>query len=131
LSYGLGGRGVAEGEPAHRAADSVRADHEVVLARTSVAELDRESPVPLAEAADASSHPEWDFASPVEQDRMEVCALEREAGPDAAPQLRDVHLDEQPAAVVADALPGNHDSSLRDGLLEPQHPERAGGVPGR
>jgi hypothetical protein len=82
LSYGLGGRGVAEGEPAHRAADSVRADHEVVLARTSVAELDRESPVPLAEAADASSHPEWDFASPVEQDRMEVCALEREAGPD-------------------------------------------------
>ena len=34
---------LAEGEPAHRAVDSVRADHEVVFARGAVAELDRDA----------------------------------------------------------------------------------------
>ena len=59
---------------------------------------------------------------------MEVCAVEREAGSDAVPQLREIDLDEQPPAVVADALPRDHDSSLDDCLLEAQRAERAGRV---
>ncbi len=46
LSDGSGGRVVTEGEPPHRAADSVRADHEVVLGGGAVAELDRDDSRP-------------------------------------------------------------------------------------
>ena len=35
--------------------------------------------------------------------------MEREAGSDAVPHLREIDLDEQPAAVVAEALPRDHD----------------------
>lgn len=60
---------------------------------------------------------------------MEVCALEREAGPDAAPQLGDIDLDEQPAAAVADALPSDHNRCLQHCLFETQLAERPGRVP--
>ena len=70
-------------------------------------------PFSLAEPADVDSHPDRHVASPVEQHGMEICAMEREAGPDAVPQLREIDLDEQPAAVVAEALPRDHDRSLR------------------
>ena len=62
---------------------------------------------------------------------MEICAVEREAGSDSVPQLREIDVDEQPAAVVADALPRDHESSLRDRLLEAERPQRAAGVPGQ
>jgi hypothetical protein len=68
----------------------------------------------------AGCHPERHVANSVEQDGVEVCPREREAGPDAIPQLREVNLDEQPTVVVADALPGDHDSSLRDCFFEAQ-----------
>lgn len=61
--------------------------------------------------------------SPVEQDGMES-AMECQAGADAVPRLRQIDLDEQPAAVVADTLPRDHDSSLRERLLEAERSQR-------
>jgi hypothetical protein len=111
--------------------DSVRADHEVVLARRSVAELHRDRAVSLAELAHVDSHPDCHVASPVEQHRMEVGAMERQAGSDPLPQRGEIDLDQQPAAVVADALPRNHDPSLQDCLFETQRAERRRRVPGQ
>ena len=62
---------------------------------------------------------------------MEICAMECQAGADAVPQLRQIDLDEQPAAVVADTLPRYHDSSLQDRLLEAEPSQRTGGIPGQ
>lgn len=60
---------------------------------------------------------------------MQVGALEREAGPDALPQLREIDLNEQPASIVADPLPRDHNSSLQHFLLEAQRAQRPGRVP--
>ncbi len=125
------GRLVTEGEPANGAADSVRTDHDAELAGGSVAELDCDSFAFVAKLTNFDSHPNWGVASPVEQDVVEICTMKRQAGADAVPQRRQIDLDEQPAAVVADALPGDHDPSLQDRLLEAEPPQRTGGIPGQ
>ena len=117
-----GGRLVTEGEPANGAADSVRTDHEVELAGGAVAELDCDSFAFVVELTNVDSHPDRHVASPVEQDVVEICTMECNARADAVPQLRHIDLDEQPPAVVADALPGDHDPSLQDRLFEAEPP---------
>ncbi len=51
--------------------------------------------------------------------------------PDSFPEFRKIDLDEQPAAVIADALSRDHDPSLHSSLLEAEHAQRTGRVPGQ
>jgi hypothetical protein len=62
---------------------------------------------------------------------MEVSAREREAWADTVPQPREIDVDEQPGALIADALPVDHDTSLRDRIFQAQRTQRAGRVSGQ
>jgi hypothetical protein len=85
----------------------------------------------LPERSNVSSHPDRHPASPLEQYGVEVYSRERETRSDAVPQLREIDLDEQPAAVVADQLARDRHSSVGHCLFEAQGTQRAGGVPGQ
>ena len=74
--------------------DSVRSDHEAIIARASVAKLDRERPVVLAEFAQVDSHSDRHLARPVDQNGLEIHAMERKARSDAVPHLREIDLGE-------------------------------------
>ena len=62
---------------------------------------------------------------------MQVGAMQREARPDSCPQLGDVDLAQQPAAVVTEALARDLDGSRGDSRLQAEGAECAGGVAGQ
>jgi hypothetical protein len=97
----------------------------------SVAELDCEGAVVLAESAHVHGHPDRHVARPVDQNGMEIRAMEREAGSNVVPDLGEIDLDEQPAAVVAETLPSDHDRPLRHRPLEPSVRRAWAAFPGR
>ena len=99
--------------------------------RGAVAELDRTVSSRSLEPANVGSHPNRHVAGPLEQHGMEVCPLKREAGPDAIPQLRQIDLDKQPAAVIADALSRDHDSPLQTACSRPSARSARAAFPGR
>src|SRR5512133_1914318 len=60
---------------------------------------------------------------------MEMSPRERATRPDSVPHLRKIDVDEQPAAIIADALPRDSDRVLHNCLFEAQRAQRAGRVP--
>ena len=112
----------SEGERAHAAVDPVGADHDVVVAAAAVAELDGR---PL-DARHGQPAADGHVARRLEQQRVQVGAVHGQARPDARPQPRDVDLAQQPAAVVAEALPRDL-AALRLDAERAQRPHRVAG----
>jgi hypothetical protein len=83
-----------EDEPPHRAVYPVRPDHKVVVTSGAVAELDRDLPVVFDERVEVGPHSERNLSRPIEEDGVQIRAMERDAGPDTVPQLGDIDLGE-------------------------------------
>jgi hypothetical protein len=111
--------------------DPVRPDHEIVFAARSVAELDRDDAVALCEALDRERDTDGHVTRRLPQERVQLGPMYREARPDGCPQLGDVDLEQQPAAVVAEALARDLDCSRGDLCLQAEDTEGADSVAGQ
>jgi hypothetical protein len=131
LADGLGQRRGLEGEPADGASDAVGGDDEIVVATGSVAELDGDEAVLESDAVHGQPEADGHVARRLEQQFVQVGPMNHEAWPDGPPELGDVDLEEQPAALVAEALPWDLDGPGGDTRLEPERTEGASGVAGQ
>ena len=111
LAHAPGHRRWLEREPAHRAVDPVRPDHEVVFAVRCVAVLDGDHAVALRDALYGQADPDRDVTRRLPEQRVQIGPMHREARPDRCPQLGDVDLAQQPAVVVVEALARDLDGS--------------------
>jgi hypothetical protein len=107
------------------------AHDEVVLAAAAVAELHRDGAVGLGEAVDAAPQPDRHVGRPVEQRLVQVGAVQCEARADAGPERADVDLEEQAAAMVAEALALDLDRTRGDLPLESERAEGTRSVAGQ
>ena len=127
-------RGTARGlerEPADGAVDPVGADNEIVIAARSVAALDGDDAVALRHAVHGLPEADLHVAGRLEQQSVELGSMNRQAWPDGAPELRDVDLAQQPAAVIAEALARYLDGTARNLRVEAERAQGARGVPGQ
>jgi hypothetical protein len=106
LADGPGQRGGLEGEPADGASDAVGGDDEIVVATGSVAELDGDDAALVSDAVHGQPEADGHVARRLEQQFVQVGPMNREAWPDGPPELGDVDLEEQPAALVAEGCRG-------------------------
>jgi hypothetical protein len=59
------------------------------------------------------------------QQLVEVPPMHRETGARRAPDLVETHVEQGPASVIQDALPGDRAPAAPHGFLKPEHPERS------
>jgi hypothetical protein len=99
--------------------DAVSGDDEVLVATGSVAELDGDDVLLVSDALHGQPETDGHVACCLEQQFGQVGAMNREAWPDGPPELGDVDLEEQPAALVAEALSWDLDGPGGDTRFEP------------
>ena len=111
--------------------DPVGPDHEVVLVAGAVAELGRDLAVALDEPIQRHTDADRRVIGSLAQRAVQLGAMERETRSDAVPELADVDIGEQSAAVVEEALSRDLDRSLGDFGVEAECAQSASGVPGQ
>jgi hypothetical protein len=100
--------------------DAVRADDQVIAARTTVAEFDGGGVALLADPLHRSAQPDRRGVAVRCQDLVQVRAVHSQAAAHVAPQVGQVYVGQQAAAVVAQALMSDLRSALGDGGLQAQ-----------
>ena len=119
--------GVA-GQPPDRRVQPVGPHDQVVLALAAVVEADPDGPVELLQRPDGPAQP---HRQAVAQDLVEVGAGHGQAGAGIPPELAQVDLDQQPAAVVQHPLALDGGGPGRHRRLQAERPQGADAVGGQ